>query len=273
MMELKLKKYQVPDKLEFNYEELKAEIVSKLEYYTDLVYSDAEIKEAKADKAKLNKLKKALNDERIKQERIYLEPFNEFKKNINEIIDILDKPIKQIDIQIKEYDSKQKAIKRKKLEELFDKNNPYEWLEFNRVFDVKWLNASVSLSKAEKNMIYYIDMIRYDIETINELENAFEVFQVYKKKLNLNEAIAEGNRIKEVQTLKSEDNKCMKKSSNIEVPKQKHEVLNFEKAAVEEEAKAWIGFKAYLSIESALELKEYFNSRNIKFQPIEIMED
>ena len=121
-------------------------------------------------------------------------------------------------------------------------------------------------------MIYYIDMIRYDIETINELENAFEVFQVYKKKLNLNEAIAEGNRIKEVQTLKSEDNKCMKKSSNIEVPKQTDEVLNFEKAAVEE-AKAWIGFKAYLSIESALELKEYFNSRNIKFQPIEIMED
>ena len=44
--------------------------------------SDEKIKEAKADKANLNKLKKALNEERIRREREYMEPFNDFKAKV-----------------------------------------------------------------------------------------------------------------------------------------------------------------------------------------------
>ena len=268
-MELKIKEYQIPEKLEFNYSELKTEIENKLDYYNNLVYSDSEIKDAKADKAKLNKLKKALNDERIRQEKKYLKPFNEFKNNINEIINILDKPIKQIDTQIKEYDSKQKSEKRNKLKEIFENNNSIDWLVFEKIFNPKWLNASVSLKKAENEIINYISTIKYDLEVINEFQNAAEILVFYKKNMNLNEAIQEGSQlIKEKQKNEKISNpNLIKNDEEIREPVQKSITKDTN------DNKAWIGFKAYLSVKSALELKAFFNSKNIEFQPIEIKED
>lgn len=57
-MELKIKDYQLPSAILFNFEELKAEITERARVYETLVYTDDKIKEAKADKANLNKLKK-----------------------------------------------------------------------------------------------------------------------------------------------------------------------------------------------------------------------
>ena len=49
-MELKVKEYQLPDALSFNFEELKMELEEKVKHYETLVYSDQQIKEAKADR-------------------------------------------------------------------------------------------------------------------------------------------------------------------------------------------------------------------------------
>lgn len=105
-MELRVNEVAIPEKIDFNYEELKAELISKVSFYETLVYTDDQIKDAKADKANLNKLKKALNDERIRKEKEYMQPFNVFKAQINEIIGIIDKPIAVIDEQVKAYDEK-----------------------------------------------------------------------------------------------------------------------------------------------------------------------
>ena len=110
-MELLVREYQRPESILFNYEELKAEITEKTKMYETLVYTDDQIKDAKADKAKLNKLKKTLNDERIRLEKEYLEPFNDFKSKINEIIRIIDKPVAVIDKQVKEFEDKKKQDK------------------------------------------------------------------------------------------------------------------------------------------------------------------
>ena len=105
-MELRVNEVAIPEKIDFNYEELKAELTSKVSFYETLVYTDDQIKDAKADKANLNKLKRALNDERIRREKEYMQPFNVFKAQINEIIGIIDKPIAVIDEQVKAYDEK-----------------------------------------------------------------------------------------------------------------------------------------------------------------------
>ena len=85
-MELKIAQVTLPEQIEFNYQELKNEITTKANEYANIVYTDDTIKEAKADKAALNKLKKALNDERIRQEKEYMKPFNDFKTKVNELI-------------------------------------------------------------------------------------------------------------------------------------------------------------------------------------------
>ena len=71
-MELKLIPYTVPQSITWNYEELKAELTAKASEYASIVYTDDQVKAAKADRANLNRLKKALNDERIRQEREYM---------------------------------------------------------------------------------------------------------------------------------------------------------------------------------------------------------
>lgn len=105
-MELKVNEVSIPEQITFNYDELKRDLIDKVSTYETLVYTDDQIKQAKADKANLNKLKKALNDERIRREKEYMKPFNDFKSKINEIICIIDKPVAVIDRQVKEYEDK-----------------------------------------------------------------------------------------------------------------------------------------------------------------------
>lgn len=90
-MQLKVNEVAIPAEITFNYEELKTELTEKVSMYETLVYTDEQIKETKEDKANLNKLKKALNDERISMEKSYMQPFNVFKAQVNEIIGIIDK--------------------------------------------------------------------------------------------------------------------------------------------------------------------------------------
>lgn len=55
-----------------------------------------------------------MNDEQILRKKEYMQPFNAFKAQINEIIGIIDKPVAVIDAQIKEYEEKQKKEKWRK---------------------------------------------------------------------------------------------------------------------------------------------------------------
>ena len=148
-MELRVNEVAIPEKIDFNYEELKAELTSKVSFYETLVYTDDQIKDAKADKANLNKLKRALNDERIRREKEYMQPFNVFKAQINEIIGIIDKPIAVIDEQVKAFDEKRKAEKQKAIEELFATIGFQNFVTLEKIWDPKWLNASVSMKSIE----------------------------------------------------------------------------------------------------------------------------
>lgn len=60
-MELRVNEVKMPEKITFNYEELRSEIQKIVADHSNLVYTGEQIKDAKSDKASLNKLKKALN--------------------------------------------------------------------------------------------------------------------------------------------------------------------------------------------------------------------
>ena len=66
--------------IEWNYEELKAELSQKLEQYKGLVYTEDQIKEAKADRAKLNALATAIDGKRKELKKQCLQPYEQFKR-------------------------------------------------------------------------------------------------------------------------------------------------------------------------------------------------
>ena len=298
-MELRINEVQLPEQITFNYEELKQELAEKLSTYETLVYSDEQIKEAKADKANLNKLKKALNDERIRREKEYMQPFNDFKAKINEIIGIIDKPIALIDKQVKEYEDKQKQDKMDKIKALWSEMDVPEGLTLERVFDDRMLNVSYGMNHVKQKMLDDIKRFNRDMETLAGLpEFGFEAQQEYIRTFDLNKALAEGQRMAQVQKKKEEAKEAMRKIEEEQKAKAAEEA---KKAAfpddamnlpvTEEEiaqsrqeyidaasangvhpviapAKQWISFKALLTVEDATALKQFFESRNIQFEAV-----
>ena len=191
-MEIRINDLSLPEKIIFNYEELKEGISAKVAHYKNLVYTDDQIKEAKEDRANLNKLKKALNDERIRLEKEYMIPFNTFKAQLNEIIKIIDEPVTMIDSQVKEYQENKKEEKRKEIVSYFDsvKEKLPDEIGLEGIFNTKWLNESVSMKSVKKEIDDIVCKIQVDISTINDLgELSFYALEKYFKSHNLNDSI------------------------------------------------------------------------------------
>lgn len=289
-MELRVDEVQLPQEIRFNYSELKRELEEKVSVYSNMVYSDDQIKSAKADRADLNRLKKALNDERIRREKEYMQPFNTFKAQINEIIGIIDKPVSLIDKQIKEYEEQKRQEKKKEIELLFSTYPRPEWLKLSQIWDEKWLNASAPMKKVCEELNGRIDVVNADLATLSELpEFAFEAIETYKITLDLNKSIAEGHRLSEMQKRKSERERIKAEQEKARAEQEEcariPDMITPEEIAESAESyreaanvggvhmsevlsRQWVSFKAFLSVADAKALKEFFESRNISFERI-----
>jgi hypothetical protein len=273
IVELRVNEMQIPSEISFNYEELKSALMEKVRVYETMVYTDADIKQAKSDKATLNKLKKALNDERIRREKEYMRPFNEFKAQINEIIGIVDRPIALIDTRVKEYEDGKKAEKREAIERYFVAIAcAPEWLSLDAIFNPRWMNTTFSMAEIEKEIDTRVEQIQQEMDTLRSLpEFGFEAQEVYKKTLDINKAIAEGKRLAEIQKRKAEY-EAEQEKRRAAPPAEKVEEVEAEEKAVpmsmQAEVRQWVSFKAWLSIEDAKALKEFFTQRGIEFRAI-----
>lgn len=292
-MEFKVNEYQLPDKLTFNYEELKCELQEKVSHYETLVYTDDQIKEAKADRASLNKLKAALNDERIRREKEYMIPFNDFKAKVNEIIGIIDKPISVIDRQVKEYEDKKKAEKLESVKKLWEETEKPEGLTFDKVFDEKMLNASYNMAHVKQKFADDIKRFERDLETLANLpEFGFEATEVYKTTLDINKAISEAQNMARIAKAKAEQEKAKAEleaqmKAEAEAKKAEYEATQAaklaEQMAVEEQEtvskteqvepqppqkKNWVRLAAFMTRDEAYELKKFFDDRAIEFKAI-----
>lgn len=283
-MELRVSKVTLPEAIAFNYEELKKELTEKVSIYENMVYSDAQIKEAKADKAQLNKLKKALNDERIRLEKEYMKPFNDFKLKINEIIGIIDRPVAVIDAQVKNYEEKIRNEKMEAITEIFNSIGFQPFVQLPMIMDQKWLNASVSLKKIEEQMREVMYKVSSDLVTLSGLECSYEAQEIYKSTLDIHKAIAEGQRLAEIQKrkLEAEEAELERKKAEEEAAGQTADVQQRRPAEAVEEASAphedsssapaeekqWVAFRALLTTADAVALREFFLSRNIDYRAI-----
>lgn len=260
-MELRVNEVAIPERIEFNYEELKAELTAKVSFYETLVYTDEQIKDAKADRANLNRLKKALNDERIRREKEYMKPFDEFKAQVNEIIAIIDKPAKVIDEQVKIFDERKKAEKRKAIEELFESIGFQNFVTLEKIWDSKWLNTSVSMKNIEEQMRMKMYEIGDGVLSLSQLpEFGFEATEIFKETLDLNKAITEAKKMSEIAKAKAEA-EAAKAEEEQSVQEQPQEPPR-------EVQKMTVRFEAELSTDDAVALREFFISRDITFRAI-----
>ena len=280
-MELKVNEVAIPERITFNFEELKAELTEKVQIYSTIAYTDDKIKEAKADRANLNKLKKAINDERIRREREYMAPFNTFKAQVDEILAIIDEPIRIIDAQVKESERKAKEAKEKGIcEYLSQVELPYG-IEAEKLWNPKWLNASVSHAAIASEINTRAAQIREDVKTLEELQEYQDyAIQCYKETLDLRQALGEAKRQKkwaEARTKIEAERKAAeearkaaeeaRKAEELARPKEEPKPEPVQTAHPEPpkvEAKRWITLDICLTVPQMHELAAWFKARDIE---------
>lgn len=280
-MELKIEQYKQPEQIIFNYEELKAALLQKASHYELLVYTDEQIKDAKADRANLNRLKKALNDERIRREKEYMESFNVFKAQINEIIGIIDKPVGIIDSRIKEFEEAQKTEKFKEIEaywhELLRDDKIPAGICFKSLYNEKWLNASIKMPAIMKEIEERLEKIKNDLAVIENLPAyAFEAKECYIDTLDLGKAVSEANRLREMAEKKAAweaeqakkkaeaEAAAIKPAEPVDIPSTPYVAEHKQ----EEPQKQWVRFQAFMTVDEAKALGQYMKDHGIQYKSI-----
>ena len=208
-MQLEVKPYEKAQPIEWNFDELKTELAKKVEDYKTLQYTPEQMAAAKTDRASLNNLKKALQEERIRREKEFMEPFQLFKSQVNELIAMIDVPAKLIDDQVKEFEAYEKRQKREECvkiwENMMDDGAIPDWLKFEQIENEKWQNKTFTIAKVTDEIEERISRIKADIELITALPDfAFEAMECYKKSLNASAALAEGRSLAELARRKAE---------------------------------------------------------------------
>lgn len=167
---------QKPGTIELNLEDLKAAVSEKVSFYSGLIVTEDTIPGAKKDLAELRKLKTELEDRRKAAKKTWMQPYEEFEKQVKEVTAIVEEPIAKIDKQLKDFEADRIAKKQAHLRELYDANiNGLEtYLPFETLKRPQWDNKSTD----DKAIIFDIQeqvvKVQSDLSAIKALQSGVE---------------------------------------------------------------------------------------------------
>ena len=186
-------------KIEWNFDELKAEITAAAQDYEVSVYTDDTIKQAKTDRAKLNKFVDALNAKRTEIRKQLLKPDEQFGQEIKELTGIVQKAIDNIDSQVKDYERRQREEKTAKVRDFYDANihDIGEYLPFEQVMKPEYANASKSMKSIKEEILELIQKVDEGLAILSEVDSPYagDMKEVFLKTYDIGAAMAERNRL------------------------------------------------------------------------------
>lgn len=174
--------------------EIKGFVEARLIDYTPENYI-GKVDDAKKDRAELNKASKDLNSKRLELEKLFMRPFDEFKQIIKETTTAIDGASKKLDEIVKGEEEREKDVKRKQIEEFWTVQN-FELVPLARVFDEKWLNKTAKNKDIFAEIEKKIEVILSDIKTLETLEDADVLKQLYLDTLDMGMAIRKSAELK-----------------------------------------------------------------------------
>lgn len=270
----------IPQVIEWNHEELKAELKSQLEVYKNLVVSADDIRSAKSDRANLNKLKTAVEEYRKDVKRRCLETYNSLEVKCKELVGIINEPIDAIDKQIKAFEEKEKNSKYEALKIFFESKagDMKEIIVFEKILDPKWANKTNGLEALKGSIEDNIDRIR---EELNFLKTEYadvpyktaiieEYMQEYKKSNALVVAATLKFRAEQLEKEKKAAEEAVKAAK--QVPKQAHPELKpsqpVQKTVPANEPTLKGSFYVEGTKSQIIELREFMKKIGITFKAI-----
>ncbi|QUY18331.1 DUF1351 domain-containing protein [Treponema vincentii] len=180
--------------LNTNAEQLLELVKKRLAYYSIDRYSVDNIAAAKKDKAELNNAAKLLNAERIRIEKEFMKPIETFKTTVSETVNLINECSAKIDGIVKEVEQKEKDNKKAIIIEYFESLH-FSLVDFDRLFNPKWLNKTTKLKDIQDEIQERIEKIQADLGVLERIGEA-EAKHYYLSTLNLDAALAKADEIK-----------------------------------------------------------------------------
>lgn len=263
--------------------ELKALVKKQLEYYTLDNYNSGNISIAKKDKAELNRAAKMLNDKRIEIERAFMNPIEEFKLTVNDTVKLIKECSAKIDGIVKGVEQEEKQNKKALLQEYFFTLN-FNLVDFEKIFNEKWLNKTAKIEEIKKEINDRIEKIKSDLTVLDHIGEA-EAKNFYLSVLDLDAALNKANEIKanRERLLKIEAEKqapiniTPQETSTPLVEEDAQEVIDISNLTAKQETEApsnepekqdmyCVTFKATGTKEQLEKLQHFMNSEKIEYQ-------
>ena len=295
-------------KIEWNFEELKAEITSAAQEYETSVYTDDTIKSAKADRARLNKFVDALNAKRAEIRKQLLKPDEQFGQEIKELTGIVQKAIDNIDSQVKDYERRQRQEKTEKIRDFYEANihDIGKYLPFERVMKPEYANASTTMKSIKQEILDLMQKVDEGLAILNEVDSSYagDMKEVFLRDYDIGAALAERNRLEAAEQkrklyaeeqarrkaereakLKAEAERVMA-AGNAPAQKQKAaEPQSSQKTSPQEsspqepslvtgrvetveESVHVLDFRVYATVAQLAGLKNYLKNNGIRFEPV-----
>lgn len=185
-----------------NLDEVQANIDALLAAYTDRVYTAEDIKGAKADRAQVNHWNDQLNKAAQALKKHYLAALDAPLRRITAMQAQLKECSAAIDRQVKAVEEGEREEKRRALEMIYH-DAAGEDLEllipFARLMEDRWLNKTVSLAAAGRELRRAVETRREELRIIRTTcgEDAEACTTEYLRDLSLNAALNEYQRRKD----------------------------------------------------------------------------
>lgn len=273
-------------KIEWNFEELKAEITAASEEYAASVYTDDTIRNAKADRAKLNKFVDAIETKRKELKKKVLDPYNQFESEEKQLVAIVQRAINNIDSQVKDYERRQRDEKTAKVREFYEDNigDLADYLPFDRVFRPEYANQSVTMKSIRESILETIQRVAEGLAILNEVESKFagDMKEEFLRSYDIGAAMALRNRLEAEEqrraeymaeqerrkaereaARKAEASRVMQAGQAAQTPEQ------YQQAPVpQEEPEHVIDFRVHATAAQLGALKAFLKENGIRFEPV-----
>lgn len=248
-----------PKLIAFNNEDIVNQLRPQLEHYKNITYTEDDVPTAKADRATLNKFRDAIDDERKRIKKYYLQPYDHFEQQVKEITALIDETSKSIDAQVKNFEDQKKQLKKCEIIDFWNQNigNLASLINIENVFSEQWLNTTYSMKKVKEDITNFILKINQDLDVITSLNFKQETHlkDFYLRTFDLTATLQEKTRLEEnekrLAELSQKQAQEQPKPTNVEeTPKQELKQVDF---------------RVWATLEQLNTIKEFLIKNNIKY--------
>lgn len=299
-MELKIMTQVDPGvlpEIQWNHEELKKEITAKSEEYKHIAYTNDQATEMKKDRAILNKLVNTFEEQRKQIKKFYLEPYEKFENQVEEVLAPVRSAISVIDEGLAEIERNYRVEKTNKMREFYNMyvGDLRMMIPFEKTINERLYKKSYTDKKVEQAYLDLFKRLRCDLESLEELPERFRdrASIEYLKNYNLSDALREGKRLEELERRMEERRKQKEETKTEALEAQNRETAETQQNATtqedtqaiipdppvkesepcteksEEEALFSLDFRVWGTMEQIMGLRKYMLDNGIKFGKVE----